>query len=176
MLKQLTYKKKNLVLISGIALFALIVYFLAIGKTVDLYFQCNELKEQLEFSNNASEQLNLLQKQMNEIDGVFESNSELNKNYQQGLLENISNYCNQTSVILREFPTQIILNERDFSVETNLVVVEGSFTNLLKLVYMLEQKNKTGKVSSLLFNSKKDYKTKQLTLTASIYIQNIKKK
>ncbi|MDQ3191763.1 MAG: hypothetical protein M3Q58_09225 [Bacteroidota bacterium] len=175
MLKQLTYKKRNLLLISGMVLFSIVIYISPIKKTIDLHTQCNELEEKLLLANNSSSQLSLLQKQLHEVEDIFGDKGETYNNYQQNLLEIISNYCSLNNVILREFPTPIILNEQEFSVETNVVVVDGSFSNILNLIYLLEQKKKTGKISSLQFNSKKNFKTKQLGLSASLYIQNVKK-
>lgn len=160
---------------AGSVLFALIIYFTTIKKTFDLYMQCNELEELLGQADNASQQMLQLEKQLQEIESVFGEKEERSNNYQQVLLEAISNYCSRNNVVLREFPTPAVFNEQDFSVETNLVVVEGSFNNLLNLVYLLEQKNKSGKIASIQFQTKKDFKTKQQALTASIYIQNIKK-
>ncbi len=156
-------------------LFSIVIYISPIKKTIDLHTQCNELEEKLLLANNSSSQLSLLQKQLHEVEDIFGDKGETYNNYQQNLLEIISNYCSLNNVILREFPTPIILNEQEFSVETNVVVVDGSFSNILNLIYLLEQKKKTGKISSLQFNSKKNFKTKQLGLSASLYIQNVKK-
>ena len=175
MLQQLTYKKKNLVLLGGAVLFALVIYFSAINKTIDLYSQCDQLEEQLLLAENASGQLAQLQNELQEIESIFSDGEEANNNYQQLLMETVSNYCFKNKVVLREFPTPTVLNEQDFSVETNMVVVAGNFTDLLKLAYLLEQKNKTGKIASLQFQTKRDYKTKQIALTANIYLQNVKK-
>jgi hypothetical protein len=60
-------------------------------------------------------------------------------------------------------------------VETSMFVVEGNFSNLLNLIYILEQKHPVGRVSSVSFQSKRDLKTLQLTLSATIYVQSIKK-
>ena len=160
---------------AGSGLFALIIYFSAIKNTLDLYARCNELEEQLLQADNASLQMIQLQKELQEIESIFGDKKETSSNYQQVLLETISNYCSRNNVILREFPRPSVINEQDFSVETNLVVVEGNFNNLLHLAYLLEQKNKTGKIACMQLQTKKDFKTKQLALTASIYIQNIKK-
>ena len=174
-LKELTYKKKNLLLMGGSVLFALIIYFSAIKNTLDLYTRCNELVEQLLQADNASYQMIQLQKELQEIESIYGDNKETSSNHQQVLLETISNYCSGNNVILREFPKSTVFNEQDFSVESNMVVVEGSFNNLLRLIYLLEQKNKTGKIASVQFQTKNDFKTKQLALIASIYIQTIKK-
>ena len=156
-------------------LFLFIIYFSAINKTLDLYFQCNEMKAQLNQTQNASQQLFQLEKQMKEIEAVFGGEQENKDNYQQLLLEVLSNYCSPNHVVLRKFPEPTIIHEQEFSVETNIISVEGGFKNLLHLVYLLEQKNKLGKIASLHFQTREDFKTKQKALFADIYIQNVKK-
>jgi hypothetical protein len=54
--------------------------------------------------------------------------------------------------------------------------VQGSFANLLKLAYYFEQKLKTGRVSSIRYEAGMDFKTRKKTLTATIFLQNIRKK
>ena len=175
MLKELTYKKKNILLLAVFVLFLFIIYFLAINKTLDLYFQCNEMQAQLNQTQNASQQLSRLEMQMKEIEAVFGEEQEESYNYQQLLLEVLSNYCSGNNIVLRKFPEPIIIYEQEFSVETNIISVEGPFKNLLHLIYLLEQKNKLGKIASLHFQTREDFKTKQKALFADIYIQNAKK-
>ncbi|MGZ4058661.1 MAG: hypothetical protein ACXVPU_06530, partial [Bacteroidia bacterium] len=92
------------------------------------------------------------------------------------LLELITGYCQVNNTVLREFPKTIIFEKGDILIETNRFVVQGSFQSLLNLIYTLEQKSKIGKVASVEYQIKKEIKDKKILLTASIFLQNIKKK
>ena len=94
---------------------------------------------------------------------------------QQLLLGIISDYCNENDLVLKDFPLPIIFNDKDYIIETNIFEIQGGFIKLLKLVYELEQKTIVGKVMSVNYEIKKNYKTKSYALTATIYLQNLKK-
>ena len=96
-------------------------------------------------------------------------------NTQQALLNVIANYCRDNKTVLREFPKAISKEKNDFVVETNFFTVEGDFVKLLSLVYLLEQKERIGRIASVFFQSKRDVRTKALSLSATIYVQNVKK-
>ncbi len=113
--------------------------------------------------------------QMMSIDHVLGTSQRADTNVQQQLLGIVTDYCQKRDVVLREFPKTIQKTQEDYLVETNIFTVEGDFIKLLELVYLLEQKSRIGKIASVNFLSKKDFKTKSLALTATIYLQNVKK-
>ena len=97
------------------------------------------------------------------------------QNTAQELLEFVTNYCQTNRAVLREFPETILADQGNLLIENNWFVVEGEFSTLINLVYTLEQKVKLGKVTSARYQLKKDLKSKQMALTTTIYIQNVKK-
>ena len=175
MFKKLTYKKKNRLLAAGALVFIMLAYLLAFKKTIVLYSQCSDLKQQMQLASDAPQKAVLLEKQLKDIENLLGDQSSTGVDNQQLLLELITNYCEKENITLREFPKPLITSEKDYSIETNIFVVEGNFIKLLNLIYVLEQKRKVGKVASVHFQSKKNYKTKRLALTATIYLQNIVK-
>ena len=50
--------------------------------------------------------------------------------------------------------------------------VEGNYSNLLKMVYELERNKKTGRLASVNFRKKKDYRKNKEFLSATIFLQN----
>ena len=62
----------------------------------------------------------------------------------------------------------------NYTVETCVLEVKGSFINLLELVYLFEQKLTLGKIVSVSFIKDEDRFTKISNLKVTIYIQNIK--
>ncbi len=175
MFKNLTYKKKNQLLLAGAILFAVMMYSFAIKRTVVVYRECNVLEAQMKLAHDAPLKAAMLERKLAEMDHLPGEQQKGDVNVQQNLLGVITNYCQNNNVILREFPKTIQTEEKDLLVETNVFVIEGGFSKLLQFVYLLEQKNKIGRIASVQFQTKRDYKTKTLSLTAMIYVQSIKK-
>lgn len=175
MLKDLSYKKKNQFLLIGTILFFFIAYYMAFGKTISLFLECNSMKKQLSGLSGAPGRATALQQKLSELDQRLGGKQLSDTNTQQVLLNVITNYCQSSKIVLREFPKAITKQEKDYLVETNFFTVEGGFSKLLNLVYLLEQKEKIGRLASVLFQAKEDVRTKVLSLTATIYVQNVKK-
>lgn len=169
-----TYKQKNWMLLGGIILFALIVYVMAVGKTIDMAAECAELQGQIKSTGNAPEKIAQLQAKLKELDakaGVSNDSIE----FQQALLEKVTTYCANNKVSLKEFPANHLYTTNEVEVETSQLKLEGGFSNLLNLVFSLEQNERIGKVISVCYETKTDVRTKQVSLTAKIYVQNVQK-
>jgi len=175
MFKNLTYRKKNKWLVVGLILFAFFSYKMAFQNTISVYSDVQKLEAQLRLAQDAPQKVNQLRQQMMSIDHVLGTSQRADTNVQQQLLGIVTDYCQKRDVVLREFPKTIQKTQEDYLVETNIFTVEGDFIKLLELVYLLEQKSRIGKIASVNFLSKKDFKTKSLALTATIYLQNVKK-
>lgn len=174
MLKNLTYKKKNQLLLV-VAVFTLyLIYVFAIKKTITSYNEFNKAESQIELAANAPLMAAQLEKKLLQMDSKIGKQNINGQNTEQALLELITNYCQNNHAILREFPETTVAQQGNLFIETNLFVVEGDFASLITLVYLLEQKNKLGKIASVRYQLKKDFKTKEMALTAAIYLQNVK--
>lgn len=174
MLKNLSYKKKNKLLIAVALLIFYLVYALAIKKTIASYDEYNKAENQIELAINAPKMAAQLENQLLQMDSKIGKQNKNGQNTEQALLELITNYCQNNHSILREFPETTMAQRGNLFIETNLFVIEGNFSSLINLVYLLEQKNKLGKIASVRYQLKKDFKTKEMALTAAIYLQNVK--
>ena len=175
MLDNLTWRQKNIGLLAGTLLLALVAWSFALKKTVVLAGDCEEMEAKAALAKSAPEQIVDLKVELSGIDRVLGESYENNEEFQQLLLDKVSDYCQRKKLVLKEFPQPEARLENDYLVETNRVVVEGRFESLLELVYELEQKERLGKVAGVQFLSKKELRTRKLQLTAAIYLQNIKK-
>ena len=176
MLKKLTYKRKfRLCIALGLVLTFVLIKF-PVGRTVSFYQDVKSLEKQLNQATDAPMRVAILQKQLVRIDQALGKQSGgTGKSKDEALLETITRYCHDHNAVLREFPRAGSYKENEMQVETSTFVVEGDFSTLLALVYQLEQKNKVGRVASVNFQSKRDLKTTFLALSATIYVQSIKK-
>ena len=152
------------------------IYNFAIKKTLQAKGDCSVAEEQITLAANAPVMAAQLEKELMQMDVKIGSDSLKGKNSVQELRELVTNYCQMNQIVLREFPETTASEQEKLTVETNMFIVEGSFSSLVNLVYILEQKSKLGKVASTHYQLKKDLKSKDLVLTATIYLQNVKKK
>lgn len=176
MFTDLTYKKKNILLLIAACLLTFLIYSLAIKKTWLAFKTYTDAKEKIELASNAPMMAAKLEKELISIEAKIGNQNKNGTNTEQALIELLTTYCQNNSVVLREFPQATEADQGNLVVETNQFVIEGDFAKLINLVYLLEQKVKLGKVTSSHYQLKKDIKTREMVLTATIYLQNIKKK
>lgn len=175
MFKNLTYKKKNGLLLGSIVLLLIIVYFVAIRKTVNAYSSYKENQEKVLNANSAPQKVAYYKKKLADIENIIKKQQGSGMDNQELLLSVVSDYCNENDLVLKDFPLPVIYTDKDYTIETSIFEIQGGFIKLLKLIYELEQKTVVGKVMCVNYEIKKNYKTKSFALTATIYLQNIKK-
>jgi hypothetical protein len=176
LLNKLTYKKKNLILLLASILLAYIVYSFGIKKTIAAHSEYTENKNKMEQAANAPAMAEQLEKELIRMDAKIGSRNTEEENLNETLLSLITSYCQSNHAVLREFPQTTINEDGDLSVETNRFIIGGNFFTLINLVYLLEQKYNLGKVVSVNYQLRKDFKTQEMQLTANVFLQNIKKK
>lgn len=174
MFKQLTYKRKNQLLIVGALLVLYLMYSMAIKKTLLAYNDYMNTQSHISIAINAPLLAAQLENKIKEMNTQIGSTTADKQNAEQALIELITNYCQNNSLVLREFPEMITTTEGDLTIETNRFVIGGNFKSLINMVYLLEQKKKLGKIASVRYLLKKNIKTKEMDLCANIYLQNIK--
>jgi hypothetical protein len=175
MLSDISYKKKNRFLLGAMILAALFIYSFCIKKTLSLISEVKDTELKTEMAKDAPAASALLTKEIEKIDRkIGTKRSPGNDN--QSLLGLVTSYCKSNNAVLREFPEATEAASGSFLVATNRFEVEGDFSSLLSLVYILEQKVDLGKIASVNYSLKKNLKNHELVLTATIYLQNIKKK
>lgn len=176
MFTNLTYKRKNLLLLLAAILFVFLIYTLAIKKTWLAYYVYNDAKEKIELAANAPIMAAKLEKELITMDAKIGNQNKNGTNTEQALIELLTTYSQNNNVVLREFPEATDADQGNIVIETNQFVIEGTFSKLINLVHLLEQKVKLGKVASAHYQLKKDIKTREMALTVTIFVQNIKKK
>lgn len=147
------------------------VYSFAISNTIETCHECAVLKQQLDSASDAPVRLAHLKAEFRQLETITD-NSDTSTTLHERLLSIVTNYCQENDIVLRDFASPICFSQQEWLVETHPIIVEGTYIALLKLVYKLEQA-KIGKLVSVDFRSKRDTKTQSLSLTATIYVQNI---
>lgn len=158
------------------ALVLYLIYAFGISKSIAAYQESKSIQQKMELVKNAPALTQDLEKQLAHMNARIGTDGLKKLRAEEPLLDLLSNYCKSNKAILREFPAAVNFQQGDLLIETNRFVLEGDFKTLLKLVYQLEQKHKLGKVASVHYAYKKDRISRQMALTATIYLQNIKQK
>lgn len=167
----MSWKQKNRLLFAGGFVLLWAVYSFAISNTLELRRECMGLRQQLDSASSAPSRLAALKQEFQQIETATNSN-DTSTILHDRLLGIVANYCQQHNSVLRDFASPVCYRQQEWLIETHPIVVEGTFLNLLKLVHQLEQE-KVGKIISVDFHSRRDNKTQTLSLTATIYVQNI---
>lgn len=150
----------------------LLCYKGAIKKTIEVRKQLKITNEQLSELNDDPKEIVDLQTQLDSLNNTVEKL--YNKSSLQDIiLDRIVKYCNQNNVLIKEFPESQILEKDNYIIKTNYILLEGSFQQLIILLYNIEQKYNLGKVSSLKFYTTTNSKTRLPQLYLELYIQNI---
>lgn len=172
--KNLTYKQKNKYLLVASILFLLFAYNFVIRKTIDLYFVNQSLHTKITEGLNAPERKKNLEGRLEQFNNSLNRYLTDSTRKRENILSLVSEFCHKNQLILKEFPEPIIHYDKDFEIETNIVMVEGGYINLLKLVYELEQNQSIARPTSVNFEKKFDHKRKKDVLTLTMYLQNIR--
>ncbi|WP_461630267.1 hypothetical protein [Labilibaculum euxinus] len=170
-LKKITYNTKMKLLPLAFLLGGLLVYSFAVSNTVKLSAEVNQLEDQVDRLSDAPLQIQILKQRLKEIEERIGTHS--GNISQEEIFQKLSVYCKQNALTIREFPLPHELSTDDYSVETYLLEVEGTYSRLLKMVYFLEQDTYLGKVSALHFLLKKDKRTREEYLSLTIYLQTV---
>ena len=177
MFKDLTYQRKLKLLAPLAIVVLLLVYFLGIKKTLSLRSEIKEKQEKLIQAKDIDGKVSLIRTKLKKIDNLIGNDMDSSSKVIDVILEDITTYCSEQGCTLRDIPTMHEAADANFDIETYFITVEGSYKQLLNLVYLLEQKKKNGgRLSSCLLYSKKNNATKKLSLEATLYIQQYNKK
>lgn len=168
---------KKLKLLGAIILLGLVlVYFLAVRETIQLAKACSEKEDKLHQSKQLDQSMVLLRNEIRSIDSQIGSQPDTTRKVMDLLLDNITEYCSSNGCTIKEIPASAHAINNGYETETYFITLEGSFRELLNLVYLLEQKKKTGgHITSLQFFLNRVNNTKKKELLLTLYIQHYNK-
>ena len=148
-----------------------IVYMLAINKTVSLWKDNTQIENKLLTERVTSNKFVDIKSRSEEINSVVNQYFTDSISHDEYLLKTISEICAHEKVLLKEMP--IIENsvEGNYKILTNRIVLEGAFHNLLRVVHTLENKEKIGRLTSINYKMYREHKQKRDILSLIIYVQ-----
>lgn len=165
----MNYKQKYQLLLGGIALFLIIAYSLAFGKTWTAYQTTTQLEQKLSSAEQAWQEIEGYQRQLKQLESEQNNQSFTQNN----LFQKVSSFCQENKLAIQTMPESVVYEQQDVEILNNSIKVEGTFIPMVQLLYNLEQKQQLGRVVSVEFNLGKNYQSRQAELTANIHLQNV---
>jgi hypothetical protein len=169
----MTDKQKNIGLVIGFLLLLIISYVFSIQRTIDLKSKLTTLKKEKELLSNASERIFNLQHENKYLDSILQQKElSIENSFQQLLLNKLNAFKKETSMEVISFnePHKIVKNNTNLSTYT--FEIKGSFSTLLKLTNFLERQQ-LGKLTSVNFEKKRNYRKNREELTGLFYLQKL---
>lgn len=163
-------RKKN-ILVIGIFIVLILSYHLAIKNTFNLHSEFKNLQKEQLVSRQVPKQLAVLKRKDFVYDSILKKMNLNSSSIENDLLRNINTEVKIRNLKLISFNKPHIFIDKKITSTTQSFTLEGDFTNILKLIYKIEQGSRFGKIIHLTFEKKKNYKTNKYHLQATVYLQ-----
>jgi len=173
MSKSFTYKQNFF----GIVVLFVVLIFACYKKTYKHIFeakiQLNLVESKLNKANNSYNEVYMLKNEIRNLDNIIGGQSKTPEQVQQRILEFVSDY--HDNIKISSIEDTHIINEDEFRIYTNSIEVEGSYFDLIPLMYNIEQEFKVSRVVSAKLFSIKNYRTNSKLLYLKLIFQNYEK-
>lgn len=156
------------IILTGIGLLTVVAYFLSIRNTVELRRDLSKKQKQLANISDAPQTIAQLESQLEQIDAQLQG-SAYDRN---ALFATISKFCEENELRLIEFSEDQRWEEGQITYINTPLRVAGSYQNILRLMYLLEQQERLGYLShSKMSMERKNRRRRTEELQAEIHIQ-----
>lgn len=170
----MSLKQKNIILIIGFIVLLWIAYQLSFSKTIELKKQHYKLKEEALLFENSAQKLVQLQKENQYYDSILKSKRiSTDKSFQNNLLSTINSFADSTNIKVVSFQNPHVFQQENTQILTYSFTLRGNFNQITQLIYQLEQRYKLGKVISVNYLKKRDYRRRFNYLECTILLQRI---
>ena len=169
-------RQKNIALILGFIALLWLSYLLSFSKTLSLKKQYKELQKEVALLENGNQKLLTLRQKNNYFDSIFSSkNIAADRSFQNNLLTTINSFAEKTNLNVVSFKAPHTFDANGTAINTYAFTVRANFNDINKLIYKLEQTFKLGKIVSVNFIKKRDYRRRNYYLDCEIFLQRIEK-
>ena len=170
----MSLKQKNIVLFISVALLYWLGYQLSFSKSFESKSQYHKLKKEQELYENVYQKLVQLKQQNVYYDSILKSKRiSTESSFQNNLLETITSYADTTSIKIINFKSPHLFKTDNAKLNTFSFKLNGSFSKITQLIYELEQHYKLGKIISVDYEKKKNYRRNTHFLECTILLQQV---
>lgn len=165
---------KNKLLGIGIMAGLALSYSLAIKKTFVLKNQSRQLAIEVAQFTDIPNRLAVLHQKNRYYDSILGSIDINSTSLQNNLIRTVNIEAERHMVKVMDFKQPHFHKLRESGQYTYQFNLEGNYTDILKVVHLLEQKGNFGEIVHLDFEKKKDYRTSRDFLNAMVMVQQLK--
>ncbi|QLE02037.1 hypothetical protein HX109_10905 [Galbibacter sp. BG1] len=165
-------KTKNIILLLGFLITCFICYRFAISNTLEAYTTYKKLEQENLLFKNIPKQQVMLKKQNVYLDSLLNKYQIGGTSIQNNLLKNLNTNSDSLGLKLVEFEKAHVFEKKQLTINSHIFTLEGSYGDLLKLIYNLEQRTKFGEVVHVGLEKKKDLRTREERLEGNIIVQH----
>lgn len=153
----------------------LLIWFLAVKKTVTLNSDLKSINQRMEALQDAPKQVLLLENRIEQIDKLI-GNSSQNIGSDE-IFSLISKYIiGKRRIEVIDFPLKSAFINKNYQINTYAIKIQGSFFQLMQMLNYFENDKSIGKIVGVSFIVEKDLKTKRNYLNMYMYLQTYQKK
>lgn len=167
-------KQKNWLLSVGFLLLFWICYKLPITQTLTAKKEFNTLKSEKQLFSDIPDKIQDLTKETIYLDSTlakYQFSAE--KSFQSNLLQTITSFSKQSDLTVVAFEEPHTITKNKATINTFEFSLRGTYNNSLRLIHELEQTKKLGKILSVNFEKKKNYRTNKHYLETRILLQRL---
>lgn len=168
-----TYKMKNILMFCVSIIFGIVAYRFAVSKTLMLVNENRNLSARIIKAKDAPSVLLQYKNSLASINSQLGYVGTKDKLSQDKILELIEVFSKSNSTYLKEYSKTILNTDNVYNLETNVIEIEGNYSDIVRLIYEIEFVKNVSKVTAVYFDKQKNVTTKRTSLSATIYLQNI---
>ena len=170
----MSLQQKNSALLVGFILLLWLGYQFSFSKTFQLKGQHKTLLKEQALFTNVSQKLTALKQQDVYYDSILKSKRiSSESSFQNSLLQTITAFADTTNIKIVAFNNPHIFKADNTIFNTFSFTLKGSFSKITQLIYQLEQNYKLGKIISVNFEKKKNYRRNNYFLECTVLLQHV---
>ncbi|WP_378185619.1 hypothetical protein ACE939_10955 [Aquimarina sp. W85] len=168
-------QNKIILLILGLLLAYVLAYQFAISNTVALYTDNKMLNNDLQLAQESNVKYTTLKKKEQELNSILTTNNIDEHAIQNSLLKTLNYISKDIKFNIQKFeePHSHQDTETKEVTTTYNFTLEGDYSSLIQVVYLLEQSYSFGNIAHINFTKIKDYRTNKSSLHCKILLQKI---
>jgi len=164
-------KNKCIGLLAGTFLGLILIYQVALKKTINLHKTFQRNNALILQSKSIDRQLEKLELKLGHLQA-----SSIQPYDRENLLDQVTSFCKSNRLLVNKFPEASLQTVDKKEIVTNKIEITGPYHAIVKLTHLIEREKKLVAIGSLDFQLKKNKKSKKQELIASIIIRNLTEK
>lgn len=139
----------------------------AFQKSLNLISENRNLRAEINQAKELTDNIPEMENYLNQENQLLKKENNIS---QSALLDSISQFAQNHQLLITNFQSPITSTINNLAVEYEPIEFQGSYDNILKLTYYIEEKEKLRTVNHLSFFIYENSRTKETNLRAKLYL------